>query len=259
MEGTGLSFIMKKAIEYRRNHPDNFYISAYQPPTTYNDRSKEHRNIVFAETLEVIENVILFSISNYFLRFSNEYKKIHNVAEFDNNWYEYVEFGTTNPLTILLQRNGFSREAATFIREHREFVEEDGSTGRLRLKNELLTCGNTSVEMEAADIKYNAPGLFAEDRNASEDLQLSLIRTVECPDCGVEFEVDLEEYLQDVSCFENENGMGHDVVYSFDSDSNCECPYCGKIIHVTGWIREYPTGVLDSEDIIVDLWEDDDQ
>lgn len=259
MEGTGLSFIMKKAIEYRRNHPDNFYISAYQPPTTYNDRSKEHRNIVFAETLEVIENVILFSISNYFLRFSNEYKKIHNVAEFDNNWYEYVEFGTTNPLTILLQRNGFSREAATFIREHREFVEEDGSTGRLRLKNELLTCGNTSVEMEAADIKYNAPGLFAEDRNASEDLQLSLIRTIECPDCGVEFEVDLEEYLQDVSCFENENGMGHDAVYSFDSGSNCECPYCGKIIHVTGWIREYPTGVLDSEDIIVDLWEDDDQ
>lgn len=259
MEGTGLSFIMKKAIEYRRDHPENFYISAYQPPTTYNDRSKEHRNIVFAETLEVIENVILFSISNYFLRFSNEYKKIHNVAEFDNNWYEYVEFGTTNPLTILLQRNGFSREAATFIREHREFVEEDGSTGRLRLKNELLTCGNTSVEMEAADIKYNAPGLFAEDRNASEDLQLSLIRTIECPDCGVEFEVDLEEYLQDVSCFENENGMGHDAVYSFDSGSNCECPYCGKIIHVTGWIREYPTGVLDSEDIIVDLWEDDDQ
>lgn len=89
----------------------------------------------------------MFSISNYFLRFSNEYKKIHNVAEFDNNWYEYVEFGTTNPLTILLQRNSFSREAATFIRDHREFVEEDGSTGRLRLKNELLNCGNTSVEM----------------------------------------------------------------------------------------------------------------
>ena len=78
MEGTGLSFIMKKAIEYRRDHPDNFYVSAYQPPTTYNDRSKEHRNIVFAEMLEVIENIILFSISNYFLRFSNEYKKIHN-------------------------------------------------------------------------------------------------------------------------------------------------------------------------------------
>lgn len=257
MEGTGLSFIMKKAIEYRRDHPENFYVSAYQPPTTYNDRSKEHRNVVFAETLEVIENIILFSISNYFLRFSNEYKKIHNVVEFDNNWYEYVEFGTTNPLTILLQRNGFSREAATFIRDHREFVQEDGSTGRLKLKNELLTCGNISVEMEAADIKYNVPGLFSDEGDDTEDWKLSLVRTIECPDCGIEFEVDLEEYVQDVSSFEKENGMGPDAVYSIDSDVDCECPYCGKIVHITGWIREYPIGIWDSEEIDVDLLEDD--
>lgn len=90
MEGTGLSYIMKKAIEYRKNHPDNFRVSAYQPPTTYDDRSKEHRNVVFADTLEVIENIVLFSISNYFLRFSNEYKKIHGVPDFDNNWYEWA-------------------------------------------------------------------------------------------------------------------------------------------------------------------------
>lgn len=161
MEGTGLSYIMKRAIAYRRDHPDNFRVSSYQAPITYNDLSKEHRNVVFANTLEVIENIVLFSISNYFLRFSNEYKKIHGVTEFDNNWYEYVEFGTTNPLTILLQRNGFSREAATYIRTHREdYVEEDGSTGELKLKSLLLRCGNTSVMTEAADIKLNVPGLF---------------------------------------------------------------------------------------------------
>ena len=81
----------------------------------YND-SREHRNVVIADTLEVIENVILFSISNYFLRFSNEYKRLHNVETFQNDWYEYVEYGTTNPLTILLQRSGFSRETSTYIR-----------------------------------------------------------------------------------------------------------------------------------------------
>ena len=47
MEGSGLSYIMKRAIEYHKNHPDNFRVSAYQAPTTYNDRSKEHRNVVF--------------------------------------------------------------------------------------------------------------------------------------------------------------------------------------------------------------------
>lgn len=164
MEGSGLSYIMKRAIEYHKNHSENFRVSAYQAPTIYNDSSKEHRNVVFADTLEVIENVILFSISNYFLRFSNEYKKIHDVTEFDNNWYEYVEFGTTNPLTILLQRNGFSRESATYIRNHKdEYVVHDGSGDELKLKSSLLTCGNTSVMTEAAGIKYNVPGLFLEE------------------------------------------------------------------------------------------------
>lgn len=164
MEGTGLSYIMKKAIEYRRDHPDNFRVSSYQPLTTYNDKSKEHRNVVFADTLEVIENIVLFSISNYFLRFSNEYKRIHNVTEFENNWYEYVEFGTTNPLTILLQRNGFSRESATYIRHHKvDYVVHDGITGELKLKESLLTCGNTSVMSEAASIKFNVPGLFLKE------------------------------------------------------------------------------------------------
>ena len=132
MEGSGLSYIMQRAIDYHKQHPENFRVSAYQPPTIYNDNSKEHRNVVFADTLEAIENIVLFSISNYFLRFSNEYKKIHGVDEFDNNWYEYVEFGPTNPLTILLQRNGFSRESATFIKKHKnEYVVHDGSTDEL--------------------------------------------------------------------------------------------------------------------------------
>lgn len=161
MDGWGLSYIMKRALEYHKNNPENFRVSMYEPPTTYNDNSKLHRNVVFADTLEGIENIILFSISNYFLRFSNEYKKIHNVTEFDNNWYEYVEFGTTNPLTILLQRNGFTREAATFIREHREeYVIHDGSKEKLKLRSTLLTCGNTSAMDDASRIKYNVPGIF---------------------------------------------------------------------------------------------------
>ena len=154
MEGSGLSYIMKQALGYWRKHPENFRVSSYEPPTVYDDTLVEHRNVVFANTLEVIENVILFSISNYFLRFSNEYKQVHGVTEFDNNWYEFVEFGTTNPLTILLQRNGFTREAATYIRGHHEYVTKDAPTGNIRLKKDLLKCGNRSVEMETADILY---------------------------------------------------------------------------------------------------------
>lgn len=163
MEGWGLSYIMKRSIEYHKRNPENFRVSLYEPPTFYDD-SILHRNVVFADTLEVIENVVLFSISNYFLRFSNEYKKIHGITEFDNNWYEYVEFGTTNPLTILLQRNGFSRESATYIRNHREeYVVQNYIGEEVKLKSSLLKCGNTSVMTESASIKFNVPELFIDD------------------------------------------------------------------------------------------------
>ena len=79
-----------------------------------------HRNIVIAETLSVIENIILFSISNYFLRFTSEYKKYHQIQTLQNDWYEYVEYGTTNPLTIMLQRSGFSRETSTYIKKNKD-------------------------------------------------------------------------------------------------------------------------------------------
>ena len=106
----------------------------------------------------------IFSISNYFLRFSNEFRRIKGDDELDaNNWYEYVEYGTTNPLTILLQRNGFSRESARFIKENPEYVVKDGSTGKLKLKASLSKCGRTSVENEVEYIRQNVPGIFADE------------------------------------------------------------------------------------------------
>lgn len=76
MKDKGLNYIMRRAVEYQERHPEKFWINKYTK-MYYNKESLEHRNIVFANTLEVIENVILFSISNYFLRFSNEYKRVH--------------------------------------------------------------------------------------------------------------------------------------------------------------------------------------
>lgn len=78
---------------------------------------------------------------------------------FLNDWYEYVEYGTVNPVNIILQRNGFSREAATYIAENeRLFVEttDDGA----RLKQSILTCGKTTVGREAQIIFINMPELF---------------------------------------------------------------------------------------------------
>lgn len=158
ISGNGLSIIMQSAIKYKQEHPSSG-VEVDRKIVDYDDSIK-HRNIVISDTLNAIEDVILFRIANYFLRFSSEYKRFHNIEVMSNDWYEYVEYGTTNPLTIFLQRNGFSREASTYIKQHLEYVTQ--VNGEYKVKTKLLESPNKSVCKEAAEIKYNIPELFIE-------------------------------------------------------------------------------------------------
>lgn len=159
MNGYGLALLLKDTIDNVANNNRN--ISKNYQTIPY-DGSQEHKNIVIGDTLQIIENVILFSIANYFLRFSTEYKKLKtNDQPFDNDWYEYVEYGSTNPLTIFFQRNGLTRETADYIRQQQEYVviTQNG----YRLRKSLLNCGKQSVTDEISDIMFNVPELFIEE------------------------------------------------------------------------------------------------
>lgn len=158
ISGNGLSLIMQSAIKYKKDHPASG-VEVDRKIVDF-DNSIKHRNIVISDTLNAIEDVILFRIANYFLRFSSEYKRFHNIEVIHDDWYEYVEYGTTNHLTIFLQRNGFSREASTYIKQHMEYISE--FNGEYKVKTELLNCPNKSICKEAAEIKYNIPELFVE-------------------------------------------------------------------------------------------------
>lgn len=160
IKGTGLSFIMEQSLDYKRQNRGSVVMINFKP-VAYND-SLDHRNIVISDTLQVIESVVLFSISNYFLRFSTEYKRFHELESFPNDWYEYVEYGTTNPLSIMLQRNGFSRETSTYIRKNREKYVILTPDKEIKLHRSLLKCDNISVQKEVADVQYNVPELFVE-------------------------------------------------------------------------------------------------
>ena len=92
------------------------------------------------------------------------------MTEFDNNWYKYIEFWITNPLTILLQRNGFSRDSATYIRNQKEEYVVHDADGE-KLKSLLLTCRNTSVIIEAAILKFNVSGPFKGGGNLMKKIE----------------------------------------------------------------------------------------
>ena len=157
MEGHGLRSIMNRALQYRLQQ-GTLYIKG-QGEIRY-ENTLQHRNIVISEILKVLEDIILFSLSNYFLKFSNEYKKVHGVEQFDNDWYEYIEYGTTKQETILLQRLGFTRESATYIRTNVSnaiFLHE----GTPYLNPILLESSNINVRKEANEIRYNVPEAFS--------------------------------------------------------------------------------------------------
>jgi hypothetical protein len=163
IRGNGLNSIINHAIGYKTDHPNTgIWVNNIHIAERY-DGSRNHKNYIIAETLGVIENVLLFSISNYFRKFSLEYKAFHNVDHFDNDWYEFVEYGTTNDLTIFLQRVGFTRDSATFLEQPRNQVKYIANVdGEIRLKKSVMTCGNASVEMDANEIQYNMPELFVD-------------------------------------------------------------------------------------------------
>ena len=56
--------------------------------------------------------IINYKFLMYFLRFSEAIIKVRGQDSLKNDWYEYVEYGTSNDHVIILQKYGFLREEA---------------------------------------------------------------------------------------------------------------------------------------------------
>lgn len=123
--------------------------------------SQMQKNLIIGNLMEDIDKVLLFQLSNYFLKFSNTYKALMHKDSLNPDWYEFVEYGTMDPLSMLLQRNGFSRENANYIKDHPEYVTRNDDDNYV-LYTTILNCGNQSIEKEAELVKYNVPELFSD-------------------------------------------------------------------------------------------------
>lgn len=140
------------------------------------------------------------------------------------------------------------------------FEKMERMKGTLSLSEELLK-GNAQYESLPMEVYWN---LILYKEQAGEEFMdiddgyypVPLFRKIRCPHCGEEDEVDLEDFLYDQSSYEKENGMGPDIVYSFNSEDSYECPKCGKVLQIEGWIREYPVGAFDSDEVNINDWED---
>lgn len=185
-----------------------------------------------------------------------------NYTETDYNNLQFLVVLTKCGLTCSdirrLQEGECTLEEA--VKTHRQYIEDDIAKKRnsLTLLAEMLAdkeefeTFHTDRYWDIISKRESAGEEFIDVEDVYGYYPVSLIRTVRCPYCGEEMEVDLEDYETDRSSYENENGMGSDMVYSFDSEDNIECTSCEKKYRVSGWIREYPMGAYDSEDVKVD-------
>lgn len=155
VRGNGLSAIMYQAIKNKEDNPKGaMYIDREYVDYDY---SRNHKNIVISDVLSVIDEVILFKLSNYFLKVSKAYKEIKG-EDPEHDWYEFVEYGSTNEDTINIQKHGFSRESAIYILDHPELVIQ---TKPLKLSRKAIDeCRNQGVKNDTELISYNIPELF---------------------------------------------------------------------------------------------------
>lgn len=150
MLGFGIKQIIQQAIKY---HEDNntFYDINSGMKVDYTG-SLEQKNSIINETLNAIENIILFKISNYFSKFSSRYKEVNKIEEIANDWYEYIQYGTNDKIVIMIQKIGFSREAALKINKKGYWILEEDI---LYIKSDIFLDSDELLREEAKAVQLN--------------------------------------------------------------------------------------------------------
>lgn len=120
------------------------------------DGSDYHKNNIIASTLETLNHDILFTLNNYLIKFSKEYKELHS-DESIQDWQQYIEFGTTNYRMIMLQKLGFSREASYYLLKNNYICFESNA---LKIDKSVFNCKKDSIKNECEVLRINIPELF---------------------------------------------------------------------------------------------------
>lgn len=168
MSGFGLSQIITSSIEYkRRNKESGVWLDGVLKAPVYED-TPVNNNYVIADVLSTLENIVLFSIANYFRELSDAIKRGQGVDSIDNDWSDYVEYGSTDPVVQYLQRAGFSREAAQYIKNHPDSYTITQNGDPLLLKDALMKCDDPGIINEVEDARTNYPELFAPLNNLQQ-------------------------------------------------------------------------------------------
>ena len=166
IEEAPVSLIIKKELE---NYKRGKYSKVYLNNTCIGDydESQLHDNYIINSVLDDIDTILNFKLADYFRIFSKVYKEMYpnNEELFNNDWADFIEYGTYRWEIIELQKVGFSRDSA------REIFQKSNYYGLyfdeeycLRFANTIiLNDENKQIKREANEIFVNKADVFVND------------------------------------------------------------------------------------------------
>lgn len=143
-----LSFIISHTLKYHSNNSiwvETDSILGGRQLTPF-DNSRMHINAVINKLMSDLENNIRFKIKGYVKNYSLLLK--YQGVESNDNWTDYLEYGSTNKMIIEIQNAGFPRELATFLVEyHADCFTMEG--------NEIVDFNSEKLYMEFDHEKFS--------------------------------------------------------------------------------------------------------
>ena len=162
MQSSGLHEIVRGAIEHYQqkggslvSYDPNYHLERY-------NNSTKHKNQVINEVMIDLEKIINYKLLMYFLRLSEAIVKIHGKPALENDWYEYVEYGTCNKTVILLQKYGFLREDALLLSRSDFSTYIQVTNESIRINVDIFKIASESLCESLRVVRINYPEIFVD-------------------------------------------------------------------------------------------------
>ena len=148
--GAQINELIENAILYAKDN--GVYYKFENPHIKKYLATSEQINKIINDVLEDVDKILQFKIPNYFQKFSERYKELMHVDIINNDWYEFIEYGTNDYTQIKLQQLGLSRECAFYIVKQRCYLVENK-----KIKIDLSKLKTDKYLSELKRIKVNFP------------------------------------------------------------------------------------------------------
>ncbi len=149
INGTSLNEIINNSLNWYEREGKDIYID-YKKDGPFNRNNPKHVNQIINIIIDDIENKLRYILQKYYNHYYSTLVEIVGEENAGNNWAQYLEYGTRNPIVIALQNYGLSRHTANYItKNHMNCIEvKDNKLTNIDVTKLTTYLNPNSVEYE---------------------------------------------------------------------------------------------------------------